>query len=43
MERVIERVDARFQKMKDVVILDEFPHTATVKILKRTLRRQYGI
>jgi len=43
LEWVNERVEARFQKVKDVVILDEFPRTATGKILKRTLRDQYGI
>ena len=35
---VNERVEARFQKVKDVVVLDEFPRTATGKILKRILR-----
>lgn len=40
---VNERVEARFQKVKDVVVLDEFPRTATGKVLKRTLRDQYGI
>ncbi len=39
---VNERVEARFQKVKDVIILDEFPRTATGKILKRSLRDQYG-
>jgi acyl-coenzyme A synthetase/AMP-(fatty) acid ligase len=39
---VNERVEARFQKVKDVVILDEFPRTATGKILKRSLRDQHG-
>jgi acyl-CoA synthetase (AMP-forming)/AMP-acid ligase II len=38
LEWVNERVAARFQKVKEVVIIDEFPRTATGKILKRTLR-----
>ena len=40
---VNERVEARFQKVKDVVVLDEFPRTATGKVLKRTLRDRYGM
>jgi acyl-CoA synthetase (AMP-forming)/AMP-acid ligase II len=40
---VNERVEARFQKVKDIVVLDEFPRTATGKVLKRTLRdRQFS-
>ncbi len=38
LEWVNERVSARFQKVKDVVIIDKFPRTATGKILKRSLR-----
>ena len=38
LEWVNERVAARFQKVKEVVIVDEFPRTATGKVLKRTLR-----
>ena len=38
LEWVNERVAARFQKVKEVVIIDEFPRTATGKVLKRTLR-----
>lgn len=38
LEWVNERVAARFQKVKEVVIVDEFPRTATGKILKRSLR-----
>ena len=38
LEWVNERVSARFQKVSKVVIIDEFPRTATGKILKRTLR-----
>jgi len=43
LEWVNERVEARFQKVKDVVILDEFPRTATGKVLKRTLRDRYDM
>jgi acyl-CoA synthetase (AMP-forming)/AMP-acid ligase II len=38
LEWVNERVAARFQKVNKVVIIDEFPRTATGKVLKRTLR-----
>ncbi|MGD9360663.1 MAG: hypothetical protein PVH85_17450 [Desulfobacterales bacterium] len=38
LEWVNERVAARFQKVKEVIIRDEFPRTATGKVLKRTLR-----
>jgi acyl-coenzyme A synthetase/AMP-(fatty) acid ligase len=38
LEWINERVAARFQKVKEVVIIDEFPRTATGKVLKRTLR-----
>lgn len=38
LEWVNERVTARFQKVNEVVIVDEFPRTATGKVLKRTLR-----
>ena len=38
LEWVNERVAARFQKVKEDVIVDEFPRTATGKILKRSLR-----
>jgi len=38
LEWVNERVTARFQKVKEVVIIDEFPRTATGKVLKRNLR-----
>ena len=40
---VNERVAARFQKVNAVIIIDEFPRTATGKILKRTLRDRYDI
>ena len=42
LEWVNERVEARFQKVKEVVIIDEFPRTATGKVLKRSLRDMYG-
>ena len=38
LEWVNERVTARFQKVNEVVIVGEFPRTATGKVLKRTLR-----
>ena len=38
-----DRLAARFQKIKEVVIVDEFPRTATGKVLKRTLRDRYGL
>ena len=38
LEWVNERVAARFQKVKEVVIVEDFPRTATGKVLKRTLR-----
>jgi acyl-CoA synthetase (AMP-forming)/AMP-acid ligase II len=38
LEWVNERVAARFQKVKEVIMVDEFPRTATGKILKRSLR-----
>ncbi len=41
-EWVNERVEARFQKVNEVRIVDEFPRTATGKTLKRRLRDQYS-
>ncbi len=38
---VNERVDARFQKIADVWILNEFPRNVAGKILKRVLRETY--
>lgn len=35
------RVDARFQRISDVIILAEFPYNVAGKILKRELREQY--
>ena len=38
---VNQRVDARFQRITDVLILDEFPRNVAGKILKRELRENY--
>lgn len=38
---VNERVDAKFQRIRDVVVLDEFPRNVAGKILKRELRDQF--
>ncbi len=38
---VNERVDARFQRIADALILKEFPRNVAGKILKRELRDQY--
>ncbi len=35
------RVDAKFQRLVDVVVLEEFPRNVAGKILKRKLREQY--
>ena len=37
-----ERVDARFQKLSSVVVLDEFPRNAAGKMLRRELRDRYS-
>jgi len=39
---VNERVDARFQKLSSVVVLDEFPRNAAGKMLRRELRDRYS-
>jgi long-chain acyl-CoA synthetase len=36
------RVDARYQRVHDVVIMDSFPRNAAGKTLKRELREQYA-
>jgi len=36
------RVDAKFQRISDVIILDAFPQNVAGKILKRDLRKAYG-
>ena len=35
------RVEARFQQVQDVVIMDEFPRSAAGKTLKRVMREPY--
>lgn len=35
-----ERVDARFQRLDHVIVLDDFPRTVAGKVLKRTLRER---
>jgi len=37
------RVDAKFQRISDVVILDTFPYNLAGKILKRELREMYSL
>ena len=39
---VNERVGAKFQRVRQVLILDEFPRSISGKILKRVLREQYA-
>lgn len=36
-----DRVDARYQRLKDVILVDELPRNAAGKILKRQLRDAY--
>ncbi|MHA2027486.1 MAG: class I adenylate-forming enzyme family protein [Candidatus Thorarchaeota archaeon] len=38
---VNERVSAKFQRVRQVLIFDEFPRSVSGKILKRVLREQY--
>ena len=38
---VNKRVDARYQRIVNVIILDQFPRNAAAKILKRELRDSY--
>ncbi len=38
---VNQRVDAKFQRIRDVAILNEFPRNAAGKTLKRTIREDY--
>ena len=35
------RVDAKFQRISDVVVYDEFPRNVAGKTLKREMREQY--
>lgn len=37
-----ERVSARFQKVREVIVLDEFPLSVAGKTLRRVIRDQYG-
>ncbi len=37
-----ERVGAKFQRIRDVVILEAFPRNVAGKVLKRELRDDYG-
>jgi long-chain acyl-CoA synthetase len=39
---VNERVAARFQKVREVIVLDEFPLSVAGKTLRRVIRDQYG-
>jgi long-chain acyl-CoA synthetase len=41
MKWVNERVGAKFQRLHQVIILDEFPRSISGKILKRELREKY--
>lgn len=36
-----QRVDAKFQRLSDVIILDKFPRNAADKVLKKQLKEQY--
>lgn len=40
-EWVNKRVDAKFQRLHDVILLDEFPQNVAGKVLKREMRDQY--
>lgn len=35
------RVDAKFQRIRDVIIYDEFPRNVAGKTLKREMRQSY--
>jgi acyl-CoA synthetase (AMP-forming)/AMP-acid ligase II len=41
VEWINMRVDAKFQRVTDVLIVDEFPRTVAGKTLKRVLQEQY--
>ena len=41
MQWINDRVEAKFQRVSDVLILDQFPRNAAGKILKTTLQEQY--
>lgn len=36
-----ERVEARFQRVREVIFMDDYPRSAAGKTLKRTIREQY--
>ena len=36
------RVDAKFQRLADAIVLEQFPRNVAGKILKRELQRRYG-
>ena len=38
---VNERVSARFQKVREVVVMDEFPLSVAGKTLRRVIRERY--
>ena len=38
---VNDRVDARFQKLRDLIVLDEFPLSVAGKTLRRLIRDEY--
>jgi acyl-coenzyme A synthetase/AMP-(fatty) acid ligase len=40
-EWVNDRVDARFQKLREVLVLDEFPLNVAGKTLRRVIRDDY--
>ncbi|MGI9310320.1 MAG: class I adenylate-forming enzyme family protein [bacterium] len=39
---VNQRVDAKYQRIADAVVLKQFPRNVAGKVLKRTLREEYG-
>lgn len=39
---IAERVEAKYQRVSEVLILDDLPRGVTGKVLKRVLREQYG-
>jgi acyl-CoA synthetase (AMP-forming)/AMP-acid ligase II len=41
MRRINEHVEAKFQRVKDVVILGDFPRNVAGKTLKREIREEY--
>ena len=41
LEWTNRRVDAKFQRISDVILMDSFPRNVAGKTLKRELREQY--